>query len=83
MADAAQPLFDLKTRIGQASRSFLDSHPIDAVRELFGFEPPAPPPPDPNKDPYIIQQQQNALDGFRRAQESAPAMHTMKKPLGK
>jgi len=80
MGSPAQPLLDLRSRLGEASRSFLDSHPADAVRELFGFEP-QPVVPDPNKDPYIIEQQREALKSFQDAAKQKPALPQMTKPL--
>lgn len=37
MGSPAQPLLDLRSRIGQASREFLNSHPIDALESALGI----------------------------------------------
>lgn len=79
MGSPAQPLLNLRNRIGQAAQSFSDAHPVDAMRELFGFEP-APVPPDPNKNPYVMEEQREAMDSFRKAQQPKP-LHAMTKSL--
>lgn len=37
MGSAAQPLLNFRSRLGQASREFLDAHPIDAAETMLGI----------------------------------------------
>jgi hypothetical protein len=58
-------------------------HPINTIESVLGFAPHAQPAPtpeaDPNKDPYVMEQQRKALDSFR--QQQAQPLHAMSKPL--
>lgn len=81
MGSPAQPLLNLRKRLGDAAQQFSDAHPIDSLETLFGVNQPKPAPaPDPNKDPYIIQQQKAALKSFQDAQDAAEKKDT---PMGK
>lgn len=72
MGSAAQPLFDIESRLGRAASRFSGGHPIDAMEELAGKET-TPTESDPNKDPYVIEQQNNALKSFQDAQAKRDA----------